>query len=129
MQQIKPINLYPNIASVAEGSPDLAGCHLQTVDRGVDTTPVTTTTLIFTKEAPGDTHLTCIYVYLLNSGYGLADFTCGECLPDVVSYKVQDAEDSRTDKPMRALVLEFEKGSLSFTCERVFYVTSSYRIG
>jgi hypothetical protein len=124
------MRLDPNISSLAESLPDLAGYDLRTIVCGDNTTSVRTTEFIFLKgyRDAGDAYLTYLYVYLLNSEYGRADFEFHEQLPHLVSYRIEDTEDTHTKKPMKSLVLEFEKGRLSFTFEKVFHVTSSYKV-
>jgi hypothetical protein len=119
--------IYPNIGTLAEGFPSIDGFGMYVIALGDNTSPTKTITLQFSRCNPDRTVLEEIHVYLLNGEYGLANFESYESLPHLAGYKIEQTQDRRTRQPMKLLVLDFDRGSLSFNFERVFHATSSYK--
>jgi hypothetical protein len=81
------------------------------------------------KDHVDDAIITHVFVYLINSKFGCADFEFTEHFPLLTSYRLEDIYDGKSKIVMKSLTLEFQKGTLSFSFENAFHALSSHPVG
>ncbi len=126
---------HPKLSRIAEGFPDLTAHRMQGhIISDAHASPINSTILNFYKVLGDKEHLdeamiVQVFVYLINSEFGCADFEFAEFFPLLTSYRIEDVPDDKTNLVMKSLTLEFEEGTLSFTFEGAFHAVHSHPVG